>query len=93
MKKILVVLMVMAFFSTMVGPLRGEDVQLININTATTKELEQLDRIGPAKAAKIVQYREKNGPFERPQDVMNVPGIGPKTYERNKDRITVELPE
>ena len=66
---------------------------MININTATTNELEQLDRIGPAKAIKIVQYREENGPFERPEDVMKVPGIGLKTYERNKDRITVELPE
>ena len=93
MKKKLAVLTVMVFICTMVGPIWGEDVQLININTATTKELEQLDRIGPAKAVKIVQYREKNGPFERPEDVMKVPGIGTKTFESNKDRITVELPE
>ena len=93
MNKVLTVLTVMVFFCTIVGPVWGEDVQLININTATTKELEQLDRIGPAKAVKIVQYREENGPFERPEDVMKVPGIGSKTYERNKDRITVELAE
>jgi competence protein ComEA len=93
MKNFLAVLSIIILFCGVVGPLWGEDVQLININTATTKELEQLDRIGPAKAVKIVEYREKNGPFRSPEDVMKVPGIGSKTYERNKDRITIELPE
>ena len=93
MKKLLAYLSILAFFYSMAGPVGAEQTQLININTASTKELEQLDRIGPVKAVKIVEYREKNGPFEKPEDVMNVPGIGPKTYERNKDRITVNLPE
>jgi competence protein ComEA len=93
MKKFLASLSVLVFFCTMAGPVWGEEAEMININTASTKELEQLDMIGPGKAVKIVEYREINGPFERPEDIMKVAGIGSKTFERNKDRITVKLPE
>jgi len=41
-------------------------------------------------AERIVQYRDKNGPFKNVEDLLNVQGIGPKTLEKNKDRITVE---
>jgi competence protein ComEA len=61
----------------------------VNINTATPQELSQLKGVGPAYAAKIVTYRETNGPFSKPEDLVNVPGIGTKTYEANKDRIVV----
>ena len=93
MKKFFTLLSVLVFFCTMAGPLWGEGAEMININTASTKQLEQLDMIGPGKAVKIVEYREKNGPFEKPEDIMKVTGIGSKTFERNKDRITVKLPE
>ena len=93
MKNFFALLSVLVFFCTMAGPLWGEEAEMININTASTKELEQLYRIGPGKAVKIVEYREKNGPFEKPEDIMKVSGIGSKTFERNKDRITVKLPE
>jgi competence protein ComEA len=53
------------------------------------KELSQLKRIGPAHAQKIVDYREKNGPFQNPQDITKVRGVGEKTWNQNKDRITV----
>jgi competence protein ComEA len=62
----------------------------ININTATSQELSQLKGVGPAYADKIVTYREANGQFAKPEDLLNVPGIGAKTYEVNKDRIIVE---
>jgi competence protein ComEA len=64
---------------------------LININTATAAELETLPRIGPVTAQRIVEYREANGPFETIEDIQNVPGIGPATYEGLKDMITVGL--
>jgi competence protein ComEA len=69
--------------------LAGEGTQ-ININTATVDELVQLQRIGQSYAAKIIEYREVNGPFEKPEDIMNVPGIGPKTFEINRDFISVK---
>jgi len=62
---------------------------LININTATAVELEELPGVGPATAAKIVDDRETNGPFTTPEDLMRVPGIGPKTFEAMKDLVTV----
>lgn len=63
--------------------------ELIDINTASTIELEELPGIGPTTAQKIVEYREQNGPFLAPEDIINVAGIGPGTYERIKDLITV----
>jgi competence protein ComEA len=54
------------------------------------EELIELDRIGPKYAERIIEYREKVAPFEKPEDIMKVKGIGKKTYEANKDRITVE---
>ena len=62
----------------------------INLNTATLEELITLDRIGPKYAQRIIDYRETNGPFEQIEDIMKVKGIGPKTFEANKDKITVE---
>jgi competence protein ComEA len=66
------------------------ETQQVNINTATVQELSQLKGVGPAYAAKIVAYREANGPFAKSEDIMQVPGIGTKTFEVNKDRIMVD---
>jgi comEA protein len=61
----------------------------ININFATVDELDTLDGIGPSKAEAIVKYRETQGPFLKIEDIMNVSGIGEKTFEKLKDYITV----
>ena len=61
----------------------------ININTASSDDLTALPGIGKAYADRIVQYREKNGPFKKVEDLLNVQGIGEKTFERIRDRITV----
>ena len=66
------------------------EVQKININTASAEELVQLKGIGPSHAAKIVAYREKNGPFKMPEDLMQVSGIGQKTFDTNQELIIVE---
>jgi len=63
---------------------------LININTASSIELESLPGIGPTTAQKIIDYRDENGPFLSIEDIINVSGIGPGTYERIKDLITVD---
>ncbi len=62
----------------------------ININTATVDELDALPGIGPSKAEAIVKYRETESRFNSPADIMNVSGIGEKTYEKIKDYITAE---
>lgn len=61
----------------------------VNINAATADQLTALPGIGPSYAQRIVEYREKNGPFKKVEDLLNVTGIGEKTFEKIKDRITV----
>jgi competence protein ComEA len=71
-------------------PLWAQEGEKVNINTASAEELTQLKGVGHQYAERIVQYREEHGPFSTAEDMMKVPGIGPKTCEANKDRITVE---
>ncbi len=54
----------------------------VNINTADAELLTTLDGIGEKLAARIIDYREENGNFERPQDITLVPGIGDGIYSR-----------
>lgn len=61
----------------------------ININEATAEELETLNGIGPVTAEKIIQYRTEYGKFENKEDLMEVNGIGEKTYAQIKDKIRV----
>ena len=62
---------------------------IVNINTATQAELETLPGIGPAIAGRIIEYRENQGAFNGIEDIMNVSGIGPATFEKIRDFITV----
>ena len=62
----------------------------ININTASIEELTQLQGIGDEYAKGIVEYRELHGLFTKPEDIMNVKGIGQVTFEKIKDLIVVE---
>jgi len=61
----------------------------ININTATSVELQELPRIGEKVAQKIIDYRNANGKFKSTTDLLKIKGIGEKIYELIKDRITV----
>lgn len=67
--------------------LAGED--LVNINTASLDELDTLPGIGPTTAQRIIDYRNDNGPFGIIEDIVNVSGIGPATFDEIKDLITV----
>ncbi|MFN8484917.1 MAG: ComEA family DNA-binding protein [Anaerolineae bacterium] len=61
----------------------------VNLNTATKEELDALPGIGAVLADRIIQYRQKNGPFQRPEDLKKVPGFGgTKLFDGIKDRIT-----
>lgn len=61
----------------------------ININTASSAELEMLSGIGPVKAQAIIDYRSINGPFRTVDELLDVPGIGPATLAAVIDSITV----
>lgn len=60
----------------------------VNINTATSEELQTLPGIGSSKAAQIIEYREENGGFSKPEDIMKVSGIKQGSYDKLKDKIT-----
>jgi competence protein ComEA len=62
----------------------------MNINTATAEELSSLPGIGPTKAQCIIDYRTTNGPFRSIEDIKKVTGIGDATFEKLKDKITVQ---
>lgn len=61
----------------------------ININTASAKELQELPRIGPNVAQRIIDFRKEHGKFKRIEEIMKVKGIGERTFERIKNLITV----
>ena len=92
-EKIVVVLLVVFVILVSVLNLNAAEAGKININSASAEELAQLKGIGPSHAAKIVAYREKNGPFKMPEDIMQVSGIGQKTFEANQESIIIEEPQ
>lgn len=60
---------------------------VVNVNTAGADELETLPGIGPARAADIIAYRERDGPFQSVEDLLGVPGIGPATLDRLRELV------
>lgn len=89
-KKVFVLAVVFAVIFGFYGSGFAQDEKKININTATLEELVELKHIGEKYAQRIIEFREKNGPFETIEDIMKVKGIGEKIFEVNKDRIVVE---
>lgn len=65
---------------------------VVNINTATSAELQKLPGVGPGKAARVVAYRAKHGPFGRVVDLRRVKGFGRKTLARLEKHLTVRGP-
>jgi competence protein ComEA len=61
----------------------------INLNTATVAQLESLPGIGARIAERIVEYRQKNGSFKKVEELMNVQGVGEKSFLKLKPLITV----
>jgi len=75
-------------------PLVAISDPVVNINTADSERLvDDLVGIGPQKALAIVRYRQQNGPFKQVEDLALVSGIGAKTVEQNRSRMTVAAPE
>jgi competence protein ComEA len=74
----------------MVVPIVFEEPGPLNVNRASAEELTQLPGIGPVLAERIVAFREAHGPFRTVDDLLAVPGIGPKTLAGFRDLITVD---
>jgi competence protein ComEA len=89
-KRMTVLFVALAMVMAFCGPIQAENTGKINLNKATVEEISQLKGIGIKYAERIVQYRDKNGPFKNVEDLLNVRGIGPKFLEKNKDRIVIK---
>jgi competence protein ComEA len=61
----------------------------LNLNTATSAQLESLPGVGKSMADRIIEYRQKNGGFKKAEDLMNVKGIGEKSFLKLKSMVTV----
>ncbi len=81
-----------ALFVTIVciNPVWGQESERININTASAKELAELQNVGPKYAVRIIEHRQKYGPFKLTEELMDVPGIGLRTFDRIKDQIIAQ---
>lgn len=64
-------------------------LDVVNLNTASAKDLEVLPGIGAKTAERIIAYRQKNGPFKKIEELMNVQGIGEKSFLKLKPQLTV----
>jgi competence protein ComEA len=65
----------------------------ININTASAADLQRLPGIGAKTAGRVIEYRQKNGPFKKVEELMNVRGVGEKNFLKLKNQISVGAPK
>ena len=68
-------------------------VATVNINTASVAELDALPGVGSKTAALIIEYRQKNGPFKKIEELMNVRGVGEKNFLKLRAQISVGAPK
>ena len=62
---------------------------IVNLNNASATDLETLPGIGAKTAARIVEYRQKNGPFKKVEELMNVRGVGEKNFLKLKPQLSI----
>jgi competence protein ComEA len=74
------------------SPAPQDGSSLVDLNIATLEQLDSLPGIGPTLAQRIIAYREQHGLFTSISAIQSVDGIGPSTFERIKDYITVAAP-
>ena len=84
------VLMVLFIAFVCIGPVWSQESERLNINTASVRELAELKNVGPKYAVRIVEHRQKYGPFKLTEELMDVPGIGLRTFDRIKDQIITQ---
>lgn len=87
-----VLLLGLILFASSVHAQKVPPTKPIDLNTATVEQLQQLPGVGPATAKAIVQFREKSGPFQRPEDLLAIHGISRARFEKMKPHVTVSPP-
>ena len=89
-KRFIAVLVTLLVVFAFTGPVWGQEAERVNINKASAQELAKLRKVGPKYAVRIIEHRQKYGPFKLTEELMEVPGIGPGTYNRIKDQIIAQ---
>jgi competence protein ComEA len=89
-KKLIAVCVTLLVIFAFLGPVWGQEAERVNINKASAQELAKLEKVGPKYAVRIVEHRQKYGPFKLTEELMEVPGIGLGTYNRIKDQIIAQ---
>ncbi|HSL21269.1 MAG TPA: helix-hairpin-helix domain-containing protein [Vicinamibacterales bacterium] len=84
---VLASVLALAVFATVASAQQAKTV--VNLNTATSAQLQDLPGVGVKTAERIIEYRQKNGGFKKIEELMNVKGIGEKSFLKMKDRLTV----
>jgi len=72
---------------------KSASTQIVNVNSASAADFEALPGVGPKLAARIIEYRQKNGPFKKVEDLMNVRGLGEKNFLKLKAQLTLGGPK
>lgn len=68
----------------------GAPARPVDLNQASAEELTTIPGVGLALAQRIVEFREKEGPFRRVEDLMKVKGIGEKSFQKMRQHVKVE---
>ncbi len=71
------------------GDAGGKATAVVNLNTASSAELQTLPGVGVKTAERIIEYRQKKGPFKKIEELMNVQGIGEKSFLKLRAQVTV----
>ncbi len=88
LKTVSVIVLISWLFLSFCQPVMASSGK-ININTGTKKELITFKHVGDKIAERIIEYRKAH-PFEKPEDIMKVKGVGQKVFDANKQMITVK---
>lgn len=89
-KKLIVIFVSLFAIFAIIGSGWGQEIEKININEASAQELAKLQQVEPRCAVRIIEHRQKYGPFKLTEELMEVPGIGLHTYDRIKDQIIAQ---
>jgi competence protein ComEA len=65
----------------------------VDINSASASDLEKVPGIGPSLSKRIIEFREKNGPYSSVEDLLKIQGIGEKSLARFRDYLTAVKPQ
>jgi len=87
---LIVAAMASTTFAADAEPAGDASAGVVNINTADASQLSLLPRVGEKAAQRIIEYRTENGPFKKTSDLMQVKGIGAKTFEGLSAYVSVE---